>query len=407
MRKHLILLAGAVLALSAAATACDSAVAGVQARPADDGPPACPAKAPVQRSPRVQGPVRLVRGSPSVVTLCSYHHSRLIPSRFVLRGPALNGLTAVVDGASRVTGFYRHCDRPAARDAYSLALVFGYRSGPAKTLSVDFADCQLALVARGRSAAILAGPVQDDLYILAGLRQDSHGDRTPDLIGLTPGAAVARLKKAGFGFLVSFDGAVVDPRAPFGTVIFAAPPAGVRVGRFDNLIGVQLAVHHAPVCTPRQLKLNYLGGGPNGGEESGVIVLRDDSPRPCRLPGPVRLTGLNAEGAPVTKTVIGKVVTPSVLGPRAKERREQLPPAGTLAEEVGLDLRYRYVPGSHIGPCPAHHVVPAVWRFTLPGGEIVKIANSDPADPQKLVKSGGFVTCAGRFSLTGPVSYTG
>ncbi|HEY3905873.1 MAG TPA: PASTA domain-containing protein [Streptosporangiaceae bacterium] len=294
MRNHLILLAGAALAVSAAATACDSASANVQARPAAGGSPACPAKAPVQRAPHVQGPVRLVRAGPPVVTLCRYQHSHLLPSRFVLRGEAASGLAALIDGAGRFTRFARHCDRPAARLPFALALVFGYRSGPARTATVDFPDCQLAVLTSGARAAVLRGLVQNDLFNLAGLHQDSHGDRAPDLVGLTPAAALTRLKKAGFGFYVTFDGAAVDPAARFGTVIFATPPAGVRVGRSDNEIGVQRAVHHAPVCTTRQLKLSYAGGAPNGGHESGAIELLDKSPRPCRLAGPVRLTGLNA-----------------------------------------------------------------------------------------------------------------
>jgi hypothetical protein len=413
MRNHLILLTGAALALSAAATGCESAEAGVQAGSTVVAPPACPARAPAQLAPRVQGPVRLVPTGPVVAAVCGYHDSRRnksLISRFVLRGAAAGGLAAVADEAGRVTVFARHCDRAAARLPNVMTVFFGYRSRPSRLVTVSFTYCQLVVLTSGQHAATVSGPVQDDLLDLAVLKRDGRGDRTPDLIGLTPKAVTDRLKKAGFGFDASFDGVAIDQAAPFGTVIFASPPAGVRVGRSDNLIGVELGVHRAPVCTVRQLRLVYLGGGPNGGHEAGSIEVSDRSGRPCRLAGPVRITGLNAAGRAVTETVTSKVIAPSVLGPRVRVRRDQLPSSGTLADEVDLTAKIRYRPAQPVPvrPCAAHRqVVPARWKVTLPDGRSVEIANSDPGNPQKLVKSGGFVTCRGRFSLVRPVHYTG
>jgi hypothetical protein len=50
------------------------------------------------------------------------------------------------------------------------------------------------------------------------------------------------------------------------------------------------------------------------------------------------------------------------------------------------------------GLCEPLWVVPATWRVVLPGGQSLSAANAAPANPVKLVPSGGFVTCGGEFN---------
>jgi hypothetical protein len=411
MFRSQILLTSAALALScAAATGCDSASAGVQT-PATARAPDCPARAPAMPAPRVQGQVRLVRPGPTVAVLCQFSpgtrtsklKNSLIP-RFVLRGPAAAGLAAVFDGAGPVTRFASHCDRTSSRLPFAQTVMFGYRSGPSRTVKISYPggnpNCLTAVLTAGHRGAVLTS-LDSDLFNLTGLNPHSHGDRTPNLIGLTVKAVLTRLKKAGFGFSAAFEGAAIDPRATVGTVIFAVPPAGVRVDRMDSQLGILLAVHQAPACTSSQLKPIYLGGEAGAGNDFGAILLRDGSGEPCRLTGPVSVTGLNAAGHPVTVTVSTKVIGPAVLSPRGQLARNRLPRPGTLAEQISVFAEYRDAPNGQL--CAVHF--PATWRVALPGGQVVKVANTDPANRTKANKSGGFYTCRRRLGVNGPVDY--
>ncbi|HUZ51628.1 MAG TPA: hypothetical protein VMU94_03770 [Streptosporangiaceae bacterium] len=72
---------------------------------------------------------------------------------------------------------------------------------------------------------------------------------------------------------------------------------------------------------------------------------------------------------------------------------------------LGLSAEYRDGPANvDRGLCAPLWVVPATWRVAFPGGGALTAANADPADPAKLVPSGGFVTCHGELGRVGPAA---
>jgi hypothetical protein len=404
------MLALAALAISCGTTACGKPP--VRHRSADAAP-SCPAKSPAARSPEPQhkpiGP--LVRQGPVVASLCQYARGASKPAdknvvipRLVIRGVAAAGLAAVVDGAGPVTARASRCDRPAGQLPFSQVIVFGYRDGQSSAVDVSHTDCSLAIVTSGRRSAVLAGLVEDDLFAMTGLNPHSRGGRTPDLVGLTGAAAWARYHSSPLG--IAFDGAAIDPAAKFGTVIFQTPPSGLRVDRIDSQIGVLLAVAPAPACTRQQLGLSYFGAEPGAGNIFAAIVVRDISASPCRLVGPVRVTGLGDSGKAVTGTAAAVVTAPGVLSPGAVTIKGGMPVAGSLTETISIAAEYRDDPASPTGLCTPHWVIPATWSVSLPGGIVLSVPNADPASQAKLIRSGAFVTCRGRFGIVAPVGYS-
>ena len=346
-----------------------------------------------------------------VASVCQYEAGKpesklknvLIP-RLVIRGIAAAGLAAVVDGAGPVTARASRCDRPAGQLPFSQVVVFGYRGGHSRAVMISHTDCTLAILTSGRRSAVLTGQVEDDLFATTGLGPHSRGGRTPDVVGLTAEAAWAKYRSRPLG--ITFDGAVIDPAAKFGTVIFQTPPSGLRVDSGDSQIGVVLAVRPEPACSRKQLALSYFGAEPGAGNIFAAIVLRDVSARPCRLIGPVRVTGLNAQGLAVTGTVTASVIAPAVLSPGAMTTKYGLPSPASMTERISLGAEYRDDPASPNGLCTPHWVIPATWSVSLPAGIVLSVRNSDPASQAKLVPSGAFVTCRGRFGILAPVTYS-
>jgi hypothetical protein len=168
------------------------------------------------------------------------------------------------------------------------------------------------------------------------------------------------------------------------------------------------AVHESAPCTTRQLALSYLGGQPATGNDFGTLLVRDRSRRACALPGPLRVTGLDAAGLPVTDTVRfpldGNTVLSADAGPITRR-----PGSGRLdgisREElvgmVGLQAEYRDGPATvGNGLCMPLWVIPAIWRVMLPDGHAITTPNADPANSFKLAPSGGLVTCRGKLGAS-------
>jgi hypothetical protein len=353
----------------------------------------------------------MVARGPVVVSLCQYALGARVSDlknvpipRLVIRGIAAAGLAAIINGTVPVTAHARRCDRPARQLPFSQVAVFGYRDERSRAVTISHTDCMLAIVTSGRRSAVLAGQVEDDLFALTGLNPHSRGARTPNLVGLTAGAAWARYHARPLG--ITFDGAAIDPAAKFGTVIFQTPPGGLRVDSAESQIGLLLAVGSEPACTRRQLALSYFGAEPGAGNIFAAIMLRDVSATPCRLVGPVRVTGLGAHGEAVTGTATGWIAAPSALSPGAMTTKAGLPSPGSLTETISIVAEYRDDPTSQNGLCTPHWVVPATWAVTLAGGIVLSVPNTDPASQAKLVRSGAFVTCRGRFEILGPVNYS-
>lgn len=401
---------GAALAALVLATACGSH--------AVDGPSrirtaaACGAAAPPLGLPPRAGPAtELVPRGPVSASVCQYDTNvpanklRDMPRRIVLSGTAAAGLAAVIDSAEPVTPAAKPCDRPVHVLPFSQEIVFSYPTGAARTVTVAFTDCDLAMIAASGRAGQLPFQVDADLFAYTSITTERDGSApAPDLIGLSGTAIVARARRS--HFTVNFGGAVIDEAVPSGTVVFQSLPAGARDSGPGGDVDVILATGRAPDCTASQLALTYLGGGAGAGSDFGTVLVRDTSARPCTLTGPLLVTGLGADGRADTTTIRGSVSGVSVLTPHAGPIRWR--PPGTLAgtrpgeltDELDLISAYRDGPANvDNGLCTPLWVVPATWRVTFPGGHALTVANADPADQLKLAGSGGLVTCRGRLGL--------
>jgi hypothetical protein len=324
-----------------------------------------------------------------------------IARRIVLPGAAADGLAAVLDGAGPAPDA-RHCTGPAADLPPAQVLRFGYASGRVISAAVQYSSCPVALITVGRHLAGLGNPVRDDLFYDTSLTRADQGPRTPALVGLPAAAAQAAARRAGFALLV--EGGAVDPRSPFGTVIFQTDPPGWPES--SGQVNVILAVRPGPVCTAGQLAAGFGGAQPGAGNDLASIVIRDTSAAACTLAGPLRLTGLGAAGQPDTTTVSYPVSGPAILSPGAApaSRQGRLAP-GELAGTMLLAAPYRDDPASPNGLCTAHQVAPAGWRITLPAGPAITVPNAVPHwAGGGLTPDGGLTTCRGRLSATGPVT---
>jgi len=378
----------------------------------------CPVK-----SPRLAAPARqasrggLVPPGAVIASVCQYDPG-LPPSkasaapvrRIVLRGRAAAGLGAVINSASAVTAHAARCAGSAGLLPFSQVLIFRYRSAAPAAVTVAHTDCSLAVVTADGRSGVLSGQIQADLFAYTTVTGQARSPRTPGLIGLSAAAALAAARRHHVG--LTFDGAAIDRADRLGTVIFQSLPPGARGGGPAGQVGVVLAVQPSPGCTMGQLTLSYLGGKPGAGNDFGTLLVRDTSSRSCTLTGPIRVTGLDAAGQRVTRTVRFPLGGVAVLSPgagpvtRAGSRGTGGGVApGELTGVLGLSAEYRDGPANvDRGLCAPLWVVPATWRVAFPGGGALTAANADPADPAKLVPSGGFVTCHGELGRVGPAA---
>jgi hypothetical protein len=363
-----------------------------------------PARAAARQPPPAGG---LIPPRPVTAMICQYplglpKAKAGFARRIVLTGAAADGLAAVLDSAGQAPPDVRRCTGPQAGLPFAQVLRFGYASGRVISAAVQYSTCPAALISVGRRAVGLPGPVRDSLFHDTSLGPASQGPRTPALIGLAAAAAAAKARRGGFDLLV--DGGAVDPRVPFGTVIFQADPPGWPES--SGQVDVVLAVRPARACTAGQLAAWFTGAQPGAGNDLGGIIVRDTGAAPCTLTGPLRLTGLDLAGRPVTSTVTDPVTGPAVLSPDAApvSRQGRLAP-GELVGTLLLAAAYRDDAASPDGLCTAHQVAPARWRLTLPAGPALTVPNAVPhwAGPS-LAPQGGLTTCRGRVSATGPVT---
>lgn len=343
--------------------------------------------------------------------ICQYAigaKNRGMVRRILLRGLAAAGLAAVLDAAGPVSATARRCDKPRNRLPFAQVLVFGYRHDPARSAAVSYTTCSLAVITAGRHSAELAGVVSDDLFGYTGIARRHGRHPVPDLIGRGAVMAVTAARQHRYG--VTFDGLAFDRAVPVGTVLFQVPPQGAGPGSPPvRQVGVVIAVRPAPRCGARQLALGYLGGEPGAGNDFGTVLIRDISRRACRLPGPVRLTGLDKAGRPDTGAVRLAMPPVAILSPRARpvgrspgDRLTGVRP-GEAIGQLTLIAEYRDDPtGADKGICEPHWIVPASWRLTLPSGRSLTVANADRSNPGGILPSGGFVTCRGEMAAAGP-----
>lgn len=73
------------------------------------------------------------------------------------------------------------------------------------------------------------------------------------------------------------------------------------------------------------------------------------------------------------------------------------PPPDGLAGAIRLEARYGPASSGPAGSsCRPGWVVPAAWRVVI-GGVSRTVPNADPAGPDPIVPSGGFVICGGNL----------
>ncbi|GEM_PF-3389586 len=415
--------APAVMLAALAQAACGTAVTGAGSAPA----PRCPARllagsTPPAGAPSAPWPGRvspaLIPPGAVTVSICQYapplpaSKARLAPARrIVLRGTSAAGLAAIVDGGLALTAAARRCDRPRGRLPFRQALVFGYRRGRRVTAAISYTGCSLAIVAAGSRAAVLASPLQSDLFSLASVTRRPEGPPAPGLVSLSIRSAAAAAARGHWSLYV--DGAAVIRAARPGTVVFQVPPAGVPDAVPGRVISVVLAARPAPGCVPAQLALSYLGGGAGAGSDFGSVVVRDDSPRPCALAGPLRLAGTDPTGRLVTRTVVFPVAGAALLSPATGPVSQRVTTAGSpqaaargaFVAILALAAEYRDGPASvDHGYCEPLWITPAGWRVTLPDGQSLTVPNADPFTSARFSRSGGLVTCRGELAGVPPAT---
>lgn len=356
----------------------------------------------------------LIAPGPVTATLCQY--STHVPAskvhgmqgRFTFSSLAAAGLAAVLDSAAPLAASQARCGKFANLDPFVQEVFFGYGGDRAQTAVIAFTDCNFGLVeARGQTGVLPFQTGADLFAYTSATSVSAENPATPDVTGLGAAAAVAVARRSHFA--VYFNGAVLDPSAPPGTVIFQSLPPRARDSGPGSQIDVFLAAGRELACSSNQLALSFLGGGAGAGNDFATILVRDVSVRACTLAGPFRITGIGSDASAVTTTVSEPLTGVTVLTPNAGPLRWR--PPGTLSgtrpgEFVGvISLMSEYRDGpSNVdnGLCAPLWVVPSAWRVTLPGGQALTVANSDPANPVRLVSSGGFVTCRGRLGIVRP-----
>lgn len=378
-------------------------------------PTSCPARAPsLAAAPAVGTTTPVLPGDAVTATICQYAlllTGSKAPSapmrRIVLRGDAADGLRAVLTGTAPMTPPAAKCDRAAALLPFVQVIYFGYRDGRTVHAMVTFTSCELAVVTAADRFGTLPSPIQDDLFGYTLITQHDRGPGVPDLVGLPAMSAAVAARRGHFA--LSVDGQAVDPAEPFGTVIFQALPPGVPDAEpGPSSVTAVVSVDRAPDCRAGQLRLSYRAGGAGAGSDFGEIVFRNVAASPCRLPGPLRVTGFNAAGRSVTSAVTATVARPGVLGPDTPSLRDLAQPApGTIIYALPLAAEYRDDATTPNGLC-TERVTPLRWTVQLPGGPAIMVPNNDSGSPFRLLgSSAGLVTCRGRLGAESQVTFQG
>jgi len=240
-----------------------------------------------------------------------------------------------------------------------------------------------AVVFFGRDSHAIDPGLDSTLVADAGSYGVPRPPVTPDVFGET--AAQATKTASAHGFALAFGGEEVDRLYPPGTVLLQFPPAGM--GDIGNQVDVILSAPISPPCTPADLDLSYEGYQGAAGSYAASFLVRNVSASSCRLAGPMKLTGTEKSGHPVTGTAELTAPVGSVLSAGATPwLAGSSPPVGDVFGTLAV---------SSPDYCPGHTVVPALWRFSVGGGTL-NVANS--------LLGKAFPTCGGALSAFGTFS---
>jgi hypothetical protein len=205
------------------------------------------------------------------------------------------------------------------------------------------------------------------------------GDTTAQarLVGMPSAAARRTARDAGRAFVVA--GELPDQQSPPGTVLLQSAS-----GREVTVI---VAVRPSRPCLAADLTVRYRAGGAAAGMDGGTVIITNRSSTWCELRGPIRFTGLDAAGRPVTETATAQVIANLELAPH---------PIVGLRAETALSAEYRDDPTAPDGLCERNWVVPTTWRVAI-GAETIELPDAG-GRISRQVGATGLVTCWGRFA---------
>jgi Protein of unknown function (DUF4232)/PASTA domain len=403
-------------------TACSSArpgsatSGGTSTTPGGVAYPQCPA-----RYPRLAAAVGIAKalvpsGAVALVD-CGYDYPRIPaePAKMLnpdpLTGPrvtgrAVKGYEVLLDGQPPAASAQQACLRReiSSGDTIHDVMLFGYRDGRVLAVAWD-SECfanggslpGVALGAGGSSASLSSSVTATLASLLAvmygpGAPLPPSGTRpSPSVVGLSIGAARAAARKEGFGVDVS--GELLDASVPLNTVDVQSPPPGAPAST-DEPLGLTVAVPPATACTANELRGAATPGEPGAGTAFATLMLRNISPTPCTLSGPLRVTPTDEHGRALAATDTILVPQPLVLSADSPDPSDLAEP-DTLAASVLLSST------DYSGNCTGPVGHPQDWQVTLPDRSQLVI----PA-PSQSSSFPPVIICADQVSA-GPVSFVG
>jgi hypothetical protein len=154
-------------------------------------------------------------------------------------------------------------------------------------------------------------------------------------------------------------------------------------------------------CTFGDLVADYYGGGLGGGNDFGVVRIRNVAAQPCVFTGSAEVAGVDKAGRVVTQTVTYTVRGTIVLTPHAEvvPDGQNGPPPGVVEAVLILGANYRDDPTTPNGLCQ-NTVVPTAFRVSLAGGART-VANVNHSTPGP--NASAFITCRGQLNTPNPI----
>lgn len=350
-------------------------------------PSTAPAAVPTPSDTHLGGPVP---PHPGRAQLCAVGAKGTPPAGVVLASGAARAVAYLINTA------------PAARQGWarcgfryvSLLIRLWYSPNTFVDVPIVYA-CGQSIASTNVGARVLATKVTDVLQVASEPESLFGGEPVPDLYGDT--IRIAETIAARHRLSVNFAAEAVDPQVPAGTVLLQTPPAG---SPSPDGIDVVVAVRPEPDCNVRQLALTYYSGGVGTGNDFANIGIRDVSDEPCRLPGPVLLTGISAGGTPVTRTLAYPTSPDLVLTALAAPvPAGQTAPAEEIVAELPLSADVRDDPIAPNGLCRLR-IVPAIWRVRFSNGTLT-VANVSQG-PLALPRS--LATCRGELNVASTIT---
>lgn len=334
----------------------------------DDGPAralTCPARlaAPTAAELRLDGKVKrrpALGPGVAAIEICAPG----VNTRRRFTGAAARNLASIV---SRRSGPACSLDLMNDEGAAEMLVTYADRD-PQRLRLVQGEDCGDVLLLGDGDPAVVQGVSGEVLTDTVGATGTSGRRRAPDLLGRS-GAEVRPVA----GIELSSGGLVDVPGVPAGDVAFQTIPPGAPAS--DALLTYYVAQGPVAACGRGSLELRRSGGvhTAKGGEVTVDLGVRSTGPA-CRISGPISVTGLDASGRRVTRTV------------RTRGSLETVPP-----EAAGGATPFTIM--VHSEACRDAAVVPATWRVDIPGAGALRIGYRPGAER--------LTVCDGRPSAVG------